>query len=122
MIKSVVKKIPFAFTLSQKIHDLLRKDLLHKQLKIKRFGGGYCKLSKYVKGRENRMEIGHNCYLNGVKIRIVGNYNTIIFKNNCASGKTAASGWREIISQLKSAHQRPSRIRYISVLRRTIRP
>ena len=34
MIKSVVKKIPFAFTLSQKIHDLLRKDLLHKQ------GGG----------------------------------------------------------------------------------
>ena len=36
MIKSVVKKIPFAFTLSQKIHDLLRKDLLHKQLKIKR--------------------------------------------------------------------------------------
>lgn len=40
MIKSVVKKIPFAFTLSQKIHDLLRKDLLHKQLKIKRFGGG----------------------------------------------------------------------------------
>mgnify|MGYP003231659353 FL=1 len=44
MIKSVVKKIPFAFTLSQKIHDLLRKDLLHKQLKIKRFGGGYCKL------------------------------------------------------------------------------
>lgn len=40
MIKSVVKKIPFAFTLSQKIHDLHRKDLLHKQLKIKRFGGG----------------------------------------------------------------------------------
>ena len=38
MIKSVVKKIPFAFTLSQKIHDLHRKDLLHKQLKIKRFG------------------------------------------------------------------------------------
>ncbi len=40
MIKSVVKKIPFAFTLSQKIHDLPRKDLLHKQLKIKRSGGG----------------------------------------------------------------------------------
>lgn len=94
MIKSVVKKIPFAFTLSQKIHDLLRKDLLHKQLKIKRFGGGYCKLSKYVKGRENRMEIGHNCYLNGVKIRIVGNYNTIIFKNNCAVGQNC-SFWME---------------------------
>lgn len=58
MIKSVVKKIPFAFTLSQKIHDLLRKDLLHKQLKIKRFGGGYCKLSKYVKAAKTAWKSG----------------------------------------------------------------
>ena len=40
------------------------------------------------------MEIGHNCYLNGVKIRIVGNYNTIIFKNNCAVGQNC-SFWME---------------------------
>ena len=50
MIKSVVKKIPFAFTLSQKIHDLLRKDLLHKQLKIKRFGGGELQTLQVCKG------------------------------------------------------------------------
>ena len=50
MIKSVVKKIPFAFTLSQKIHDLLRKDLLHKQLKIKRFGGGVLQTLQVWKG------------------------------------------------------------------------
>lgn len=50
MIKSVVKKIPFAFTLSQKIHDLLRKDLLHKQLKIKRFGGGGLQTLQVCKG------------------------------------------------------------------------
>ncbi len=50
MIKSVVKKIPFAFTLSQKIHDLLRKDLLHKQLKIKRFGGGVLQTLQVCKG------------------------------------------------------------------------
>lgn len=50
MIKSVVKKIPFAFTLSQKIHDLLRKDLLHKQLKIKRFGGRVLQTLQVCKG------------------------------------------------------------------------
>ena len=50
MIKSVVKKIPFAFTLSQKIHDLLRKDLLHKQLKIKRVGGGVLQTLQVCKG------------------------------------------------------------------------
>lgn len=50
MIKSVVKKIPFAFTLSQKIHDLLRKDLLHKQLKIKRFGEGVLQTLQVCKG------------------------------------------------------------------------
>ena len=48
MIKSVVKKIPFAFTLSQKIHDLLRKDLLHKQLKID--SGGVLQTLQVCKG------------------------------------------------------------------------
>ena len=50
MIKSVVKKIPFAFTLSQKIHDLPRKDLLHKQLKIKRIGGRVLQTLQVCKG------------------------------------------------------------------------
>lgn len=70
------------------------KGLVTQTVKNQTIRGGYCKLSKYVKGRENRMEIGHNCYLNGVKIRIVGNYNTIIFKNNCAVGQNC-SFWME---------------------------
>ena len=94
MIKAIAKQIPFARGILRWIYQLPRKDLLHKQLKVSSFGGGYFSISKYVNGKNNYLQIGHKCNLNNVKIRIVGNNNKIVFGDNCQVGNNC-SFWME---------------------------
>ncbi|MBQ8593368.1 MAG: acyltransferase [Bacteroidaceae bacterium] len=92
VIKKIALKIPLIYRARNFFKEFPRRDLFHKQLKIKNMGGGV--FSKYIKGKGNYMEIGSSCFLDDCKIRIVGNNNTIIFKSGVRVGKMC-SFWME---------------------------
>lgn len=93
-IKSIVVKLPFLVDIILSIQKLPTYDFFHKRLRIKSLGGGYVRLHKFIKGRNNYMEIGRNCNLYGTSIHVVGNNNKIIFNDGCIVGKNC-SFWME---------------------------
>ena len=55
---------------------------------------GVIKIKRFVKGKNNRIVVGKNTYLNGTSFRIVGNDNIIEFGENVRIGDEC-SFWAE---------------------------
>ena len=94
MFKQTIKKIPFIFHFLLFVKQIPARDYFCKRMKIKSLEGGYCKISKYINGQNNYMQLGKNVHLYGTKIRINGNNNFISFGDNCYVGKNC-SFWME---------------------------
>lgn len=94
LLKKILYRFPILFNLAYKIQNLPSKDVFCKRLKINSIGGGYVKLSKYIVGSNNYLEIGKDSHLSDTRIHIVGNNNKLIFGDNCRVGKNC-SFWME---------------------------
>ena len=93
-IKNILFRFPILFDFLYLIKQIPERDIFCKRLKITLSGGGYIKISKYIKGRDNLLCIGRNCHLKKTKIHIVGKNNKIIFGDNCKVGDNC-SFWLE---------------------------
>lgn len=55
---------------------------------------GVIKIKRFIKGKNNKIIVGKNTYLNGTSFRIIGNNNIIEFGDNITIGK-GCSFWAE---------------------------
>ncbi len=82
-MKVFFKKITNLFPVLVHFLNWLRFSVFTPGLHIKYAGGGYVRIKKYIRGRDNQMIIGSKTKIDGAFIHIVGNGNTLCFGKNC---------------------------------------